>query len=115
MEGVMTDPDSDPRDGAPSTPQGSLRLAELAAHAHPADISDWSKHKLMEDWEKAGGYIRAAEQMDGIKHQAECAEKIVKKLGTGLIRYKDKLYMVTISKRGVVYLREQVARKKHGE
>lgn len=88
-------------------------LTELAADARPAEVSDGAKRKLFDDWGKAGGYIQRAEQMrlDAIKEQAKCAEAIVKKLGAGLHRYKDKLYVVSVSKRGVVYLREAVARK----
>lgn len=92
------------------------RIAELAAGARPAEVSESAQRKLFEEWEKAGGYIQRAEQMrqDAIKHQILCAENIVKKLGAGTFRYKDKLYMITVSKKGVVYLREQVARRKNG-
>ena len=117
MEGPMPDRDDRPSPPEPEHPEpvvgASRRLAELAANARPAEVSEWSKAKLLDDWEKASSYIRAAEQMrvDGIKHQALCAERIVKKLGTGMFRYKDKLYMASISKKGVVYFREARARK----
>lgn len=122
MEGMMSDPDpesSSPREppAAPEPRSAAVRrLAELAAEARPAEVSDGSKQKLLEDWAKAGGYIERAEQMrlDAIKEQAKCAEKIVRKLGAGMFRYKDKLYMATVSKKGVIYLREAVARRKDG-
>lgn len=104
----MSDPDP--------TQAPHSRLAELAAGARPAEVSDGARYKLFEEWERAGITIRRAEQrrLDAIKLQAECAEKIVRKLGTGVSRYKGRLYMVTVSSKGVVYLREQKARPKHG-
>jgi hypothetical protein len=100
----------------PAEPTSIPRIAELAAGARPAEVSESAQRKLFEEWERAGGYIQRAEQMrlDAIKHQIQCAEAIVKKLGAGTFRYKDKLYMITVSKKGVVYLREAVARRKSG-
>ena len=104
MEGLMSD-----------SPEVTVpRIAELAAGARPAEVSESAQRKLYEEWERAGITIQRAEQMrqDAIKLQTQCAENIVRKLGAGQFRYKEKLYMVTVSKRGVVYLREAVARKK---
>ncbi len=122
MEGMMSDPDPAPESSTPPAPVPTTRsdavrrLAELAAEARPAEMSEGSKQKLLSDWEKAGGYIERAEQMrlDAIKEHAKCAEKIVRKLGAGMFRYKDKLYMATVSKKGVIYLREAVKRRKDG-
>ncbi len=119
MSDLDPGPEAPPPTPAPgSTPRSDAvrRLAELASGARPAELSEGSKQKLLSDWEKAGGYIRSAEQMrlDAIKEQAKCAELIVKKLGAGMFRYKDKLYMATVSKKGVIYLREAVKRRKDG-
>lgn len=92
------------------------RITELSAGAKPAEVSDSARHKLFLAWEHATTMIARAEQMkrDAIKHQADCAEQIVRKLGGGAFRYKDKLYQVILSTKGVVFLREQVARRKNG-
>lgn len=101
---------------AEDSPLPLSRIAELALDARPAEVSDSAKHKLFEAWERAGITIQKAEQMrqDAILHQIQCAEAIVRKLGGGVFRYKDKLYMVTVSSKGGVYLREQKARVKRG-
>ena len=106
-------PASDPT-GSP--PEALSRLAELAQGARPAEVSDSARHKLFQAWERAGVTIQKAEQMrlDAIKDQIECAEAIVRKLGRDAFRYKDKLYLVTISSKGTVYLREQKERVKRG-
>lgn len=115
----MSDPaqDAAPLSAVTDVPAEPLgRIAELALEARPAEVTDSGRNRLFEAWEKSGVVIQRAEQMrlDAIKHQIECAEAIVKKLGGGAFRYKGKLYMVMESTRGVVFLREQKAKKKDG-
>lgn len=119
LEATMsnTDPsetDLSPGDAPDPPPLG--RIAELALGARPAEVSDSARHKLFQAWERAGVTIQKAEQMrlDAIKDQSECAEAIVRKLGGGVFRYKEKLYVVLVSPKGIVYLREQTPRVKRG-
>ncbi len=99
-----------------SPPAGPSRIAELSAGARPAEVSDSARLKLLVEWEHATTMIARAEQMkqDAIKHQAKCAEAIVKKLGGAPVRFRDKLYQILESTKGVVFLREQVAKRKDG-
>lgn|SRR5882724_4442100 len=107
-----------PAEGTAPDPRAAWpdRIMELAAGGRPAEVSDSARQKLFVEWEHATTMIAKAEQMkqDAIKHQAKCAENIVKKLGGGAFRFKGKLYQVLVSTKGVVFLREQVAKRKHG-
>jgi hypothetical protein len=105
---------TDPAPGEAPLPQS--RIAELAQHARPAEVSASAQYKLFEEWERAGITIQKAAQMhaDAIQLQIQCVEKIVSKLGGGAFRYKDKLYLLSVSSKGTVYLREQKPRVKRG-
>ncbi len=109
----MSDDDESP---APAEEPTLSRIAELALGSKPAEVSDSARYKLFDEWERAGITIQKAEQMrlDAIRLQEQCVEKIVRKLGAGSFRYKDKLYLVGASSKGVVYLRELKVRVKRG-
>lgn len=109
----MADPEDLARALAPGPgrPSGKDRLEALARAAQPELASDATKRRLLEEWERADRVVTKGRQMlkDAIAERERCAEKVVKALGRGNLRYKDVLYSPSANG-DTIYLRELTKR-----
>ncbi len=89
------------------------RLLDAARKEGSAPATAGQQVKFLREWEKSEQVIRDARQLlkDAFKRRTDAVEVIVKRLGPGPYRWRDKLY--TASTNGeTVYLRELVPRPK---
>ncbi len=89
------------------------RLLDLARAENAAPPTDGQQVKIFREWEKSEKVIRDARQLlkDAFKRREDAVTDIVKRLGPGPYRWRDKLYLAA-SNGDTVYLRELPQRPK---
>lgn len=89
------------------------RLLDEARNEGSAPATEGQQVKFFREWEKSEQTIQAARQMlkDAFKRRDDAVTVIVKRMGPGPYRWRDKLYSVSTNGE-TVYLRELVLRSK---
>lgn len=89
------------------------RLLDAARNDGTPPANEGQQVKLFREWEKSEQTIQAARQMlkDAFKRRDDAVSIIVKRMGPGPYRWREKLYSVSTNG-DTVYLRELVLRSK---